>query len=85
MGTYGAPANITLFEFPKLVTFCASLVDLTEGDVHKVVTVDEMPVEGLAVLELNQLRARRSVHTKPLASMGRTACGQLYDGCLCRR
>ena len=48
-----AASNITFFQFPKPVTIRIRLIHLTQGDVHEIVAVDEMTVEGFAVLELD--------------------------------
>ena len=52
-------ANIALFQLPELVALCVRLVHLSERDVHEVVAVDEMSVEGLAILEFDQLLDRK--------------------------
>lgn len=54
-----AATNIALFQFPKLITIRIGLIHLSQRDVHEVVTVDEMSVESLAVLEFDQLRTCR--------------------------
>jgi hypothetical protein len=48
-----ASSDITLLHFPEPLTIRIGLVDLTEGDVHEVVTVDKMTVERLAILQLD--------------------------------
>ena len=50
------PTNITFLQLPELVTFWTGLVYLSQGDVHKVVTIDKMSVECLSILQLNQLQ-----------------------------
>lgn len=47
--------NVTLFELPKSIAVRAGLVHLAQSDVHKVVAVDEMAVECLAVFEFYEL------------------------------
>ena len=53
--THRAAADVALFQFPETVAVCARLVYFAERDVHKVVAVDEVPVECFSVLELDQL------------------------------
>jgi hypothetical protein len=53
---YCATTNIAFFELPKLVSLGIRLVHLTQGDIHEVVTVDEVAVERLAVLKFDQLQ-----------------------------
>lgn len=54
--THRAATDVALFNFPKAVAICTRLVYLAECDIHKVVAVDEVSVEGLPVLELDQLQ-----------------------------
>lgn len=67
-GTHRAPADVALLEFPEAIAVCARLIHLAQGDVHKVVAVDEMAVECLAVLEFYKLgRGQSSIqHQKAL-------------------
>jgi hypothetical protein len=53
---YRTSSNVAFLEFPELVSISTCLVYLSEGDVHKVVAVYQMAIEGLAVLELDQLK-----------------------------
>lgn len=53
--THCAAADIALFQSPESVAFRACLIDLPQRDIHEVVTVDEMPIECLSILQLNQL------------------------------
>ena len=59
--THRATADVALFDFPKAIALCASLVYLAERDVHEIVAVDEMSVECFSVLELHQLRGNVQV------------------------
>ena len=52
---YGAAAYVAFLQFPEAITVCIGLVHFAQGDVHKVVAVDQMSVERLAVLELDEL------------------------------
>ena len=54
------PTNVALLELPEPIAVRARLIHLAEGDVHKVVAVDEMAVEGLAVFEFYKLGRRVS-------------------------
>ena len=45
--------NITLFQFPELITIRVRLIHFSQRDVHKIVAVDEMAVESLAILEFD--------------------------------
>lgn len=51
--THRAAPNIALFQLPELVALRTRLVDLPQCDVHEVVAVHKMPVERLAVFELD--------------------------------
>jgi hypothetical protein len=44
-----------LLHLPKPLSIRAGLVHIAEGDVHKVVAVDKVAVEGDAILELDKL------------------------------
>lgn len=48
-----AAPDITLFQLPKPITIRIRLIHFSQRDVHKIVTVDEMTVESLAVLEFD--------------------------------
>ena len=47
--------NVALLELPESIAVRAGLIHLAQGDVHKVVAVDEMAVERLAVFEFYKL------------------------------
>lgn len=47
--------DVALLELPKSITVRAGLIHFAQGDIHKVVAVDEMAVERLAVFEFYKL------------------------------
>jgi hypothetical protein len=52
--TDGAAAYVAFFQFPETFAVRTRLVHLPQRDVHEIIAVNQMPVEGLAVLQLNQ-------------------------------
>ena len=46
---YHAPTNVAFLELPEMVPLRTGLINLSEGDVHKCIAVDEMTVECLAI------------------------------------
>lgn len=54
-GTHDIPLDEHLLHLPEVLAICRRLVDLAEGDVHEVVTFDEVTVEGDPVFQLDQL------------------------------
>lgn len=56
MATYCAATNVALFELPETVAIGVSLVDFSQCNVHKVVTVDEVTIQRLAILEFDKLK-----------------------------
>jgi len=50
---YRAAPNITLFQFPELIAIRIRLIHFSQRNVHEIVAVDKMTVEGLAVLEFD--------------------------------
>jgi hypothetical protein len=56
-----ASSNVTLFHLPEPIAIRVRLVYLPERDVHKVIAVDKMTIESLAVFQLYQLDYSRSI------------------------
>jgi hypothetical protein len=50
-----ASANVTLLHFPKSIALGIRLVHLPKCDVHEIVAVYQVSVEGFAVLEFDHL------------------------------
>lgn len=48
--TYRASSNVTFLQLPEFVPVCARLIHLSQRNVHEIVAVDQMAVEGLAIL-----------------------------------
>ena len=53
--TYRASANIAFFQFPESITIRIRLVYLPQGDIHEVIAVDKMTVQGFPILQLDKL------------------------------
>lgn len=50
--THCTPSYITFLQLPKSITFCIGLVNFSEGDVHEVIAIDQVPVECFPIFEL---------------------------------
>jgi hypothetical protein len=55
---YCAATDIAFLQFPKSISFRVRLVHFSQGNVHKVVAVDQMTIERLAVFEFDKLPTR---------------------------
>lgn len=53
ISAHGASTDITLLHLPEPLAIRIGLVDLTKSDIHEVVTIDEMTIECLAILQLD--------------------------------
>ena len=53
--THSTSTNITFLQLPKPISISTSLIHLSKRNVHEIVAVDEMSVEGFTVFELHQL------------------------------
>lgn len=56
--TYDIPPNIDLRQLMKPISFCAGLVNVSEGDIHELVGVDQVAVVSFACFEFYQLHRR---------------------------
>lgn len=54
--THNVSPDEHLLHLPELLSIGAGLVHLAQRNVHEVVTIDEVSVEGDAVLELDKLQ-----------------------------
>lgn len=64
MATHCAAAYVAFSQFPETIAFGVGLVYVAEGDVHEVVAVEEMTIEGLAVFEFDQLSVAWKVESQ---------------------
>ena len=53
--THSTSTNITFLQLPKPISVSTSLIHFSKRNVHEIVAVDEMSVEGFTVFELHQL------------------------------
>lgn len=78
--THMVPTNVRFSHLPKLESIRSGLVDFFKSQVHEVVAKDHVPVEGFAVLELDQLHTRVSALQRG-GLEGRRAIGLFCAAC----